>query len=111
MNSSATDVADVPSGEETVTSTTPVPAGATAVIWVLELTVKVAVAVLLKSTAVASAKPVPVIVTLVPPATAPRVVLRPVTVRALPATVIATVAGALVLTPSDTVKVKLSAPK
>ena len=62
-------------GIVTVTLTTPVPAASVAVICVDELTVKVVAAVDPKSTAVAPVKLAPVMVTVVPPATAPRVAL------------------------------------
>ncbi len=71
MNRSAAEVADVPSGEVTVTFTTPVPAGLTAVIEVSLTKVKLCAAVVPKSTAVAPLKPVPEIVTLVPPPSGP----------------------------------------
>ena len=57
----------------TRTSTVPVPAGDVAVIWVAELTVKPVAGVAPKLTAVAPVKFVPVIVTVVPPATGPDV--------------------------------------
>ena len=79
MNWSAGEVAEVPPGVVTVTSTAPVPAGSTAVIVVALTTVKLVAAVVPKSTAVAPVKSVPVIVTIVPPAGGPAVGLRPVT--------------------------------
>ena len=57
----------------TVTSTVPLPAGELAVIEVAELTVTEPAAVPPKLTVSPEAKPVPVIVTLVPPATGPLV--------------------------------------
>ena len=60
---SAGDVADVPFGVVTVTSTVPVPAGLSAVIVVALTTVTSVAGVRPKSTAVAPVKPVPVIVT------------------------------------------------
>ena len=60
----------------------PVPAGASAVICVGLSTLKSVAAVLPNSTSVAPEKSVPVIVTLVPPASGPDVGLMPVTVGA-----------------------------
>ena len=82
LNSSAGNVADVPSAVTTVTSNVPVPAGLVATTWVSELTVKLLAASTPKSTAVAPVKPVPVIVTDVPPAKGPFVGLIPVTAGA-----------------------------
>ena len=79
---SAAEVADVPPAVVTRTSTVPVPAGAVAVIWVAELTVKPVAGVAPKLTAVAPLKFVPVIVTVVPPATGPEVGEIDVTVGA-----------------------------
>ena len=73
VNWSAAEVADVPPGVVTVTSTVPVPAGDVAVIWVGELTVKPVAGVAPKLTAVAAVKLVPVMVTLVPPVVGPAV--------------------------------------
>ena len=61
----------VPPAVLTVTSTVPVPAGATAVIEVSELTVTLEATVEPKSTVAFAVKRVPVIVTLVPPASGP----------------------------------------
>ncbi len=55
----------------TLTLTVPVPAAVTAVIWVAELTVKLAAGVAPNLTAVAPVKLVPVMTTLVPPASGP----------------------------------------
>ena len=55
------------------------PAGETAVIWVADTTVKLVAATVAKATAVAPVKPVPVMVTVVPPATGPEAGLRAVT--------------------------------
>ena len=63
----------------TVTSTTPVPAGAVAVIVVPLTTVLLVAGVVPKSTAVAPVKAVPVIVTVMPPATGPELGLIEVT--------------------------------
>ena len=82
VNWSAEEVADVPPGVVTVTSTTPVPGGSSAVIVVSETTVKLVAGVMPKSTAVAPVKAVPVIVTVVPPVTGPSVGLMLVTVGA-----------------------------
>ena len=80
---SAAEVALVPAGVVTVTSTLPAaPAGATAVIEVAELTVNNVAAVAPNLTAVAPLKLVPVMVTRVPPAVEPLAGLRPVTVAA-----------------------------
>src|SRR5690242_18082577 len=57
----------------------PVPAGAVAVIWVGLSTLKSVAAVVPKSTSVAPERSVPVIVTLVPPASGPEVGLMPLT--------------------------------
>ena len=78
MNSSADEVALVPSGVVTVTSTVPVPGGAVAVIEVAESAAMVA-GVEPKSTAVAPDRSVPVMVTLVPPAGGPVAGAIPVT--------------------------------
>ncbi len=73
-------VALVPSAVVTTTSTVPTaPGGLTAVICVSELTVKVVAALPPKVTDVAPASAVPVIVTLVPPATGPTFGFTPVT--------------------------------
>ena len=81
MNWSAADVADVPPGVVTLTSTVPVPAGAVAVIDVAELNVKLA-DVAPNVTDVTPVKLVPVIVTLVLPALGPLVGEIDVTVGA-----------------------------
>jgi len=73
VNWSAADVAEVPPVVVTLISTVPVPAGEVAVIWVAELTVKAVAAVPPKFTAVAPVKLVPVMTTLVPPASGPDV--------------------------------------
>src|SRR5450631_2099400 len=67
----------VPLGVVTLTVTAPTPAAVTAVIWVAELTVKLAAAVAPNFTAVAPVKLVPVMTTLVPPASGPDVGVRP----------------------------------
>ena len=77
MNSSAGEVAEVPPGVVTVTSTVPLPAGEVAVIEVAESAVIVA-AFDPKSTALAPSRLVPVMVTLVPPPVGPLVGLMPV---------------------------------
>ncbi len=69
----AVEVADVPAGVITVTSTAPLPAGLSAVIVVSLTTVTPVAGFVPKSTAVAPVKPVPVIVTEVPPAAGPAV--------------------------------------
>nr|WP_263866878.1 hypothetical protein [Paenibacillus rhizovicinus] len=72
VNWSAADVADVPPGVVTVTSTVPeLPAGAVTVIDVAEFTVMPVAAVAPNVTAVAPDRFVPVNVTLVPPAVGP----------------------------------------
>jgi hypothetical protein len=81
VNWSAAEIADVPPGVVTLTSTTPVPAGDVAVIDVAELNVKLA-AVAPKVTAVTPVKLVPVMVTDVPPAVGPAVGEIEVTVGA-----------------------------
>src|SRR6516165_4947709 len=63
VNRSAGEVADVPPGAVTVTSTAPVPAGLFAVIVVAFTTVTSVAGVVPKSTAVVPVKPVPEIVT------------------------------------------------
>ena len=73
MNWSALEVAEVPSGVVTVTSTVPVPAGAVAVIEVSEFTVKLVAGVAPKSTAAVPVKPVPLTETMVPPEAGPEV--------------------------------------
>ena len=80
-------MAEVPAGVVTVTSTVPVPAGSTAVICVAETTVTLVAGVVPKSTAVAPLKTVPVMVTVVPPATGPEVGLMSVTTGAAAFTV------------------------
>jgi hypothetical protein len=77
-------VEEVPPGVTKVTSMVPAEAaGAVAVMDVGELTVKVAAAFPPKRTADALLRFVPVIVTLVPPATGPATGLTPVTVSGL----------------------------
>ena len=73
MNWSAADVAEVPPGVVTVTSTVPAPAGEVAVIEVAELTTKLVALVTPNFTAVAPVRLVPVIVTDVPPVVGPEV--------------------------------------
>lgn len=80
VNWSPDPVALVPPGAVTVMSTVPLPVGAVAVISVSETTVKLVAAVVPNSTAVAPVKPVPVIVTVVPPATGPLFGLMLVTI-------------------------------
>jgi hypothetical protein len=80
VNWSADEVALVPEGVVTVTSTVPVPAGLTAVICVSLSTVKLVAAVAPNETTVAPVKPVPVIATVVLPASGPVVGLSEVTV-------------------------------
>jgi hypothetical protein len=72
----------VPPVVVTVTSTVPVPGGDVAVIEVLELTVKLVASVEPNLTVLAPLKLVPVIVTMVPPASGPLLGLTPVTVGA-----------------------------
>ena len=79
MNWSAGEVAEVPLGVVTVTSTVPVPAGEVAVIEPAVSAVMVA-ALVPKSTAVAPERLVPVMVTEVPPPAGPVVGLMEVTV-------------------------------
>ena len=69
----------MPPSVVTVTSTAPLPAGAVAVIEVALLTVYEVAAVVPNVTAVAAVKYLPVMVTLVPPASGPAVGLMPVT--------------------------------
>ena len=71
MNRSEVLVAEEPAGVVMLTSTVPVPRGVTALTCVLESTVKLVAATFPNNTAVAPAKPLPVIVTLVPPASGP----------------------------------------
>ena len=73
MNWSAAEVGDVPPTVVTLTSTVPVPAGEVALIDVAEFTVKPVAEVAPNVTAVAPEKPLPVIVTVVPPASGPDV--------------------------------------
>jgi hypothetical protein len=82
VNWSAADVALVPPGVVTVTSTVPAPAGEVAVICVALLTVNVVAAVAPNFTAVVPVKFVPVMVTTVPPAAGPLAGLTSVTVGA-----------------------------
>ena len=82
VNWSAADVADPPPGVVTLTSTVPVPACDVAVIDVAEFNVKLAAAVAPNVTAVTPVKLVPVIATVVPPATGPDVGEIEVTVGA-----------------------------
>ena len=77
MKWSALEVAEVPPGVVTVTSTVPVPAGEVAEIEVALLTTTPVAALAPKCTAVAPVNPVPVIVTLVPPAVGPDVARIP----------------------------------
>ena len=77
---SAANVALVPPGPVTITSTVPDPAGAVTVIWVSDTTVKLDAAVAPNDTPVAPVNPLPVIVTTVP--AAPEVGLKPVMVGA-----------------------------
>jgi hypothetical protein len=79
---SAADVAEVPFGVVTVTSTVPVPAGEVAVMDVALLTTTPVAALAPKWTAVAPVKPVPLMDTLVPPTAGPEVGLTAVTVGA-----------------------------
>ena len=79
MNWSAGELAKVPAGVVTVTSTIPVPEGLLAVISVPLTTVTLVAAVLPKSTAVAPVNAEPVMVTKVPPPVGPTVGLMPVT--------------------------------
>ncbi len=81
MNWSAAEVAEVPPGVVTVTSTVPaVPAGAVAVSEVPDTTVMPVAAAVPNLTAVAPPRLVPVTVTVVPPVAGPEVGLTPVTV-------------------------------
>jgi len=81
VNRSAAVVRLVPPGVVTVTSTVPAPrAGETAVTSVALTTVKLVAAVVRKATEVAPVRLVPVIVTVVPPATGPAVGEMAVTV-------------------------------
>jgi hypothetical protein len=73
VNWSAGDVALVPPGVVTVTSTVPVPAGEIAVILVAESTVKLEALLIPNITVVAPVNPVPVTVTVVPPAAGPAI--------------------------------------
>src|SRR5665213_2786076 len=72
----------VPLAVVTLTLTAPVPAAVVAVIWVAEFTVKLAAAVAPNLTALAPVKFVPVMATLVPPASGPDVGAKLVTVGA-----------------------------
>ena len=108
VNWSAGEVADIPPGVVTVTSTTPVPGGSSAVIVVSETTVKLVAGVMPKSTAVAPVKAVPVIVTVVPPVTGPSVGLMLVTVGA--ATYVNWSAGEVADVPSTLVTVTSTTP-
>jgi hypothetical protein len=76
---SADEVAEVPDGVVTVRSTVAEPAGLVAVIEVAELTEKVVAALVPKSTTLAPSRFVPVMVTVVPPATGPEVGLTETT--------------------------------
>ncbi len=83
MNSSAGEVALVPPGVVTMTSTVPAgPAGEVAVTDVAEPTVKVVAPFEPKLTPVAPMKPVPVMVTEVPPVFGPTTGLTALTVGA-----------------------------
>src|SRR5208283_1539080 len=79
VNWSDAEVALVPPGVVTVTSTVPVPAGETAVILVPDTTVTLLAPVKPKSTVAPVTNPVPVTVTVVPPATGPAAGEMPVT--------------------------------
>jgi len=79
-NWSAGEVADVPPGVVTVTSTVPLPAGDVAVISVAETTVTFVAPVVPKSTVVAPIRLVPVMVTGVPPTAGPEAGVTDVTV-------------------------------
>jgi hypothetical protein len=80
VNTSAGEVGEVPPVAVTVTSTAPVPGGLSAVIEVSLTKLSLVAGVAPKSTAVRPVNPVPVILTIVPPATGPKVGLKPVTV-------------------------------
>jgi hypothetical protein len=80
VNWSAGDVALVPPGVVTVTSTVPVPDGEMAVIFVAESTVKLEALLIPNITVVAPVNPVPVIITVVPPTNGPLVGAMLVTV-------------------------------
>ena len=83
MKASADEVAEVPPGVTTVTSTVPAePAGAVAVILLVALTVNEVAAVEPKFTVETLVKPVPVMVTVVPPADGPALGLTEVSVGA-----------------------------
>jgi hypothetical protein len=87
VNSSAGESALVPAGVSTVTSTVPaVPAGETAVIWESESTEKLAAPSEPNMTDVAPVNSVPVMMTVVPPASGPFAGEMPVTVTAALAT-------------------------
>ena len=73
MNWSAGEVAEVPAGVTTVTSTVPLPAGLVAVICVSETTVIALALVAPNPTDVAPVNPLPVTVTVVPPPASPLV--------------------------------------
>ncbi len=82
MNLSAEEVAELPPGVVTVTSTVPLPAGEVAVIDVEVFTVKVVAAIVPNLTPDAPVKLVPVTVTDVPPPLGPEAGLIMVTVGA-----------------------------
>ncbi len=107
---SAAEVADVPAGVVTVTSTVPVPAGLSAVIVVSLTTVRFVAGVVPKSTAVAPVKLVPVIVTRVPPAVGPLVGLTPVTVGATAAVYVKSSAEDVADVPPGVVTVTSTVP-
>ena len=81
-NRSADDVAEVPVGLVTVTSTAPgpTPAGLSNTIWVLDSLRKLVVAIGPKATDVTVARFVPTMLTKVPPANGPLLGLTPETV-------------------------------
>jgi hypothetical protein len=80
VNTSTVDVAEVPPGVVTVTSTEPIPAGLRAVIVVGVTTLIFVARFVPKFTAVTLVNPVPVIVTSVLPAAGPIAGLTPATV-------------------------------
>ncbi len=109
VNSSAGEVALVPPGVVTVTSTVPaVPAGETAVMLVPETTVTLLVLVRPKSTVAPVTNPVPVIVTVVPPATGPAAGTTPVTVGT--GSYVYSSAGEVALIPPGVVTVTSTVP-
>src|SRR5215472_9541100 len=82
MNWSAGEVAEVPAGVTTVTSTAPLPAGLVAVICVSEITVSALALLAPNRTDVAPVNPLPVTVTVVPPPASPLAGLIAVTTGA-----------------------------